>query len=206
MSGEFDRQLETLLEQGYPALAGLSPEAFRRALAPLRALAPEGAAPAPEEGRVPFVIVIQRALVTAEQAMPRTRRGEKRGIHVFTAGELERFMPIEGVLLPGGVAYLALEIDTGREFLNLTPDEALRGITGQGRSPLTIEEGVSLLTQYPAVLQKNACFSLPGSRSGDRRVAALWISEGRPKLGWCWAGNPHTWLGSASCAQRRGAP
>jgi hypothetical protein len=40
--------------------------------------------------------------------------------------------------------------------------------------------------------------------AGDRRVPALWISGGAPKLGWCWAGNPHTWLGSASCATRLG--
>jgi hypothetical protein len=35
-------------------------------------------------------------------------------------------------------------------------------------------------------------------------VTAIWISKGAPKLGWCWAGNPHTWLGSASCAKRIG--
>ena len=43
---------------------------------------------------------------------------------------------------------------------------------------------------------------LAGSRCGDRRVPALWISEGAPKLGWCWAGNPHTWLGTASAGSR----
>jgi NhaA family Na+:H+ antiporter len=44
--------------------------------------------------------------------------------------------------------------------------------------------------------------SLLGSRAGDRRVPALWLRRGHPKLGWCWAGNPHTWLGSASCGGR----
>lgn len=44
-----------------------------------------------------------------------------------------------------------------------------------------------------------------GSRCGDKRVPALWVSGGHPRLGWCWAGNPHTWLGSASCAGRVGA-
>jgi Family of unknown function (DUF5701) len=58
----------------------------------------------------------------------------------------------------------------------------------------------------PAVtaVAKNGGFSLAGSRCGDRRVTALWISQNRPKLGWCWAGNPHTWLGTASCADRTG--
>jgi hypothetical protein len=36
----------------------------------------------------------------------------------------------------------------------------------------------------------------------DQCVPTLWISEKRPKLGWCWDRNPHTWLGSASCCAR----
>jgi Family of unknown function (DUF5701) len=69
---------------------------------------------------------------------------------------------------------------------------------------LTVAEGVALLIQFPEFLQPNNCFSLLASRCGDKRVPALWLSEGRPKLGWCWAGNPHTWLGSASCGKRKG--
>jgi hypothetical protein len=30
----------------------------------------------------------------------------------------------------------------------------------------------------------------------------MWISERAPKLGWCWDGNPHDWLGVASAAGR----
>jgi hypothetical protein len=46
----------------------------------------------------------------------------------------------------------------------------------------------------------------------DARTPALWISNGTgrdgrerrdaPKVGWCWAGNRHTWLGFASAARR----
>ena len=46
----------------------------------------------------------------------------------------------------------------------------------------------------------------------DARTPALWISNGTgrdgaanrnaPKVGWCWAGNRHTWLGFASAAHR----
>ncbi|CAM5297405.1 putative protein OS=Streptomyces tendae OX=1932 GN=GUR47_27180 PE=4 SV=1 [Streptomyces tendae] len=75
-------------------------------------------------------------------------------------------------------------------------------VAGRGRTPLTIEEGVAVLTQVPEVLVKNKCFSLGGSRCGDRRVPALWISKRAPKLGWCWEGNPHTWLGMASAGAR----
>lgn len=96
-----------------------------------------------------------------------------------------------------------MDVDTGTASLNMPPDDALAMIRREGRTPLTLEEGIALITQFPDRLRKNRCFSLVGSRSGDRRVPALWISQGRPKLGWCWAGNPHTWLGSASFGHAR---
>ncbi len=78
-------------------------------------------------------------------------------------------------------------------------------ILRDNRSPLTLDEGIALITHYPDVLKTRNCFSTLGSRCGDRRVPALWLSGGRTRLGWCWGGNPHTWLGSASCATRLGA-
>ena len=86
------------------------------------------------------------------------------------------------------------------------PEDATATIRSRGRGPLTIDEGIALVTQAPQVLEPNKCFMLAGSRRsarpGDRRVPALWISERAPKLGWCWDGNPHTWLGTASAGRR----
>ena len=84
----------------------------------------------------------------------------------------------------------------------MRPEEAFGVITGRGRSPLTIHEGIAVATHFPWLLVKNHCFMLSGSRRGDRRVPALWISERAPKLGWCWDGNPHDWLGVASAGRR----
>jgi hypothetical protein len=81
---------------------------------------------------------------------------------------------------------------------------ALEMIHDEGRSPLTIDEGIAVATHYPEMVAPGFGFSLAGSRAGDRRVTALWISKQRPKLGWCWAGNPHTWLGTASLGARVG--
>jgi hypothetical protein len=66
-----------------------------------------------------------------------------------------------------------------------------------------VAEGLSLLVSDPGVLRARNCFSLLGSRCGDKRVPALWVSERRPRLGWCYQGAPHTWLGTASCGGRR---
>jgi hypothetical protein len=106
---------------------------------------------------------------------------------------------------PSGAVYLLLDVDSGANTLNVTPDDALPRIAAAGRSPLTIDEAVAVVTHYPEVLRTKNCFSILGSRCGDRRVPAMWVSRGHPRLGWCWAGNPHTWLGSASCGGRVGA-
>ncbi len=144
-------------------------------------------------------------LLGAVEAVERVEREGATGFSVLDAEEIARFTPIESARLPAGSAYLITGIDLGGGNRNVTPDDARVAIERAGRSPLTIDEGIALVLQHPDAVARNAGFSLLASRCGDRRVAALWISRGRPKLGWCWAGNPHTWLGSASCSQRVGA-
>lgn len=205
-SAEFDRQIATLVERGYPAAAGLTERRFRARLEPLWAavisLDPAGDA---ERGEVGFVIVVRGSLVPSATSIALVRRRGKAGfLSMLTPDELTTFAPIEPVELPVGDAYLLAGIESGRSSLNVTPDDALAQILAAGRSPLTIDEGIALITQFPEAVAKNGGISLAGSRCGDRRVAALWISQGAPKLGWCWAGNPHTWLGIGSCARRVG--
>ncbi|HEX2313701.1 MAG TPA: DUF5701 family protein [Thermomonospora sp.] len=205
---EFDRQVATLLAKGYPALAGLTAEEFTGLVAPLRdtAVARGGAMTPPEEGRMPFLLVVTRALAPIEQAWPLTTlHGKSRpGIidRHYEPGALERFVTTKEAAPPDERAYLLFDVDRGEEFCGAVPNDAMAVIAGRGRTLLTIEEGIALVTQHPVALAKNKCFSLGGSRSGDRRVPAMWISQNAPKLGWCWEGNPHTWLGMASAADR----
>ncbi|HET8641733.1 MAG TPA: DUF5701 family protein [Pseudonocardiaceae bacterium] len=206
VQAEFDRQVATLIDKGYPALSGLSEESFTGLVAPLRRVAVDRgeAVNPPTPARVPFVLVI--TLVPPEETMALTELRGRPGHAAFEPDDLRGFSPIEHVPVPAGPAYLMFDVDRGKETLNVTPDRALETITAQRRSPLTVDEGIALITHYPQALEKNNCFSLAGSRHGDRRVPALWISRGAPKLGWCWAGNPHSWLGTASCAGRAGSP
>ena len=153
-------------------------------------------------GRIPSVLVPAREVLSAGEAIRRVEREGRRALSMLDDDELARFVPIEGVELPDGPAYLLVDVDTGHETRNVRPDDALVSIRAAGRSPLTIEEGIAVVTHHPETIARNVGWSLLASRCGDRRVAALWISKGAPKLGWCWAGNPHTWLGSASCAAR----
>jgi hypothetical protein len=201
LAAEFHRQVDVLLRAGHPEAAGMSPGAFAARLSPLTACLGEVALGRPS-GAIPFVLVVGSGLVPVGAAMTRVRRRGRAGVSVLGDDDLRRFTPIEPVDVPAADAYLLLDVDLGFATRNLTPDAALEAIAAEGRSGLTLEEGVALVTQFPEAVARNAGFSLVGSRCGDRRVTALWISEGAPKLGWCWAGNPHTWLGSASCGGR----
>ena len=202
----FDRQISTLIEKGYPALTGMSErtllghcERLRRRLRSVSTGALDLAA-----GRIPFVLVVSGHRLEAAAAMGRVRRDGRPGLVSMRPVTPADFAPLSFLRLPGSPVYLLGGFDRGDNNRNVTPEDALRRIRKDGRSPLTIEEGVAVLTHYPDVLVPNHCFSLPGSRREDQRVPALWLSAGRPKLGWCWDRNPHTWLGSASCVRRGG--
>ena len=161
---------------------------------------------------IPFVLVVAGSLPLGDAAA-QMRLGTRAARLMLTPDELPGFRPVDDLEIPGDeaegsgsvsplTAYLLTDIDTGSEFCDVTPETALEVIRGRGRTPLTIAEGIALVTQRPDMLRKNKCFSLSGSRRGDQRVPAIWISEKAPKLGWCWDRNPHTWLGSASAGGR----
>jgi hypothetical protein len=208
---EFDRQVQTLIDNGYPELAGMGAEAYAELLAPLRdTVAVRGELPGPEEGRVPFVLVITRELAPLYDVVPKLTlggRATKPGVvdRNYADGELVRFVATKDVELPDARAYVLFDVERGEEFCGAVPNDAMATIADRGRTLLTIEEGLSLVRQFPAILAKNKCFSLGGSRCGDKRVPAIWISQNAPKLGWCWQGNPHTWLGMASAGSRDGS-
>jgi hypothetical protein len=120
-------------------------------------------------------------------------------------------------VVPDAPLYVVTGIDRGDDMLNWTPDEALPEIVGRGRTPLTISEGICWLLQEPERLEPNFCFMTiasrkPKPRGLDSRTPAIWISggtgrdgrdrRGAAKVGWCWAGNRHTWLGFASARSR----
>ena len=200
---ELERQITAYVELGIPVLLGVDEPTFRASLAPL-ADAPPGETPgsAVDGDAVPFVLVVPG--LDVNDLAPAMRRGSKVGVSVIDRDEAPTYKTIEGVEVPTA-PYVLWGIDTGSEFCNITPETALATITGRGRTPLTIDEGVALTIVRPDMLRPNKCFSLAGSRTGtNQRVPAVWISERRAKLGWCWDRNPHTWLGAASAAGRLG--
>jgi hypothetical protein len=193
---EFDRQVDCLAQTGLPALLDLEDACFRAWLEPLRDLLPE---PSDDVSGIPFVVVVPDPPVVEVLRSVHTVGGA--GFTTMEPDDLARFRPIPELGVPR-TPYLLVDVDAGPETLNRTPAEVLPRITAAGRSPLTVAEGLAVLVSDPGVLKARNAFSLLGSRAGDKRVPAFWTSSRRPRLGWCYQGAPHTWLGSASCAGR----
>lgn len=205
---EFDRQVDNLAQKGFAKVAGLSEQEFFKYLEPLREKAGKLDVPEMdlEKGILPFVIVIKSDLITSEQVMALVQKGGKDGVTILRPHTSQNFKTTDDVAIPEGMAYLLVDIDRGKGNINLPPNEAMKLIKNAKRTPLTIDEGIAIVTHFPEFLIKNNCFSLLASRTGtDQRVPAIWINAKKePNLGWCWDGNPHTWLGSASCVKRVG--
>jgi hypothetical protein len=199
-------QAERLIELGVAELAGLPHDEVRAA-----------AARAGASG----LLVVAPSLAPVSALAHLLRRGDREGFVVSDMTDVDSFTPIAGVEIPASPVYVIAPPDRGDDLANWSPDEALPELEHRGRSPLTLAEGVHWLLQVPEALERNHCFMTIGSRLRkpdgrlDTRTPALWISNGTgrdgrerrdaPKVGWCWAGNRHTWLGFASTTSRREA-
>jgi hypothetical protein len=203
---EFNRQVANLVQKGYPELSGQSVESFLSQADALKQRLHELSIHG-KPGNIPFVIVVKQEWVSLESAMPRVNINGEAGVVNMVPVAPRDFGPIAGLNVPTNAMYLLENIDTGRDTLSVRPEDALQMILKENRSPLTIDEGVALVVQFPQVLTDKRtynCIQMPGSRRNDQRVPSIWISYGKPRLGWCWDRNKHTWLGSASCSRRIG--
>ncbi|WP_230931435.1 DUF5701 family protein [Dietzia aurantiaca] len=210
-------QTERLIELGVPTLAGLSDDQLRAHAAGLL----DAGDRSDQDGRAArTVLAVHPSLVPTARLAELMRREGKAGFVVVDMSDLADFTPTDDIALPDAPLYLVDDVTRGDDMLGWTPADAHPELTARGRTPLTISEGVSWLLQQPGTLEPGACFMCIGSRKRkaagglDSRTPALWISggtgrdgrenKGAPKVGWCWAGNHHTWLGFASTAGRRG--
>lgn len=194
-------QAERLIELGVHDLAGLPAGRLRRV--------------AEHPGSL---LVIHPALAPVSVLAPLVRVNDKPGFVVTDMTDVDEFVPISSAAVPDSPLYVVNDLDRGDAMANWSPDEALPAITEVGRTPLTLTEALHWLLQWPQTLQRGRCFMTIASRrrkpdgSLDTRTPAVWISNGTgrdgaanrnaPKVGWCWAGNRHTWLGFASAGGR----
>jgi hypothetical protein len=195
-------QAERLIELGVHRIAGLPADQLRNAA-----------------GSAGSLLVVHPELAPASALAPLLRVNDKPGFVVSDMSDIDEFAPISSVKLPDAPLYMIRDLDRGDAMANWSPDEALPAIAEADRTPLTLTEGLHWLLQQPDALARGRCFMTIGSRrrkpggSLDARTPAVWISNGTgrdgpanrnaPKVGWCWAGNRHTWLGFASASGRK---
>ncbi|MFF7653675.1 DUF5701 family protein [Streptomyces sp. NPDC007983] len=203
-------QAERLIELGVHEIAGLP-------AAELRAFAAAAEAPAGGDGAL---LTVHPDRAPASAVAPLLHRDGTPGFVVTDMPDVDLFTPLDTVAVPDAPLYLVTGLDRGDHMANWSPNEALPALTEEHRTPLLLTEGIHWVLQQPAVLERNRCFMTIGSRlrkangALDARTPAIWISNGTgrdgrerrnaSKVGWCWVGNRHTWLGFASATKRRG--
>lgn len=201
-------QAETLIHLGVADLAGLSPDTLRDAART-------------DPGGDDELLVVHPRRAPASALAPLVHHREQAGFVVVDMTDVDDFAAVPEAAPPDADVYRLGGLDRGDHLASWSPDEALPELLATGRTPLTLAEGLQWLLQQPEVLDRNHCFMTIGSRLRrtdgrlDARTPAIWISNGTgrdgrerrhaPKVGWCWAGNRHTWLGFASATSRRRA-
>ncbi|MFD3437060.1 DUF5701 family protein [Streptomyces sp. NPDC058685] len=199
-------QAERLIALGVHELAGVPADVVRTFA--------EGA----EHGNGGALLAVHPDHACASALAGMVRRDDKPGFVVTDMPDVDSFAPC-AVEVPDAPLYLVTGLDRGDHMANWSPEEALPTLARGGRTPLLLTEGIHWLLQQPTVLERNRCFMTIGSRlrkpdgTLDARTPAIWISNGigrdgrerrnAPKVGWCWWGNRHTWLGFASATARR---
>lgn len=199
------QQAEQVIELGAHEVAGLSPRALRSAA---DISSPDGA-----------LLVIHPSCVPASRLTPLLDRGGKHGFVVVDMPDVDDFTPIEQVTLPASSLYLVHDIDRGDHMANWSPNEALPAVTASethtphpwGGHPLAASAATSPRTE-PLLHGDRLPASQARRRPGRKDAGAVDQQTGpaemgretanAPKVGWCWAGNRHTWLGFASAADR----
>jgi hypothetical protein len=204
-AGALDEQVARLVGLGLPTVAGVTAAEVRDLAAGLKG-GPPGA-----------TLVAHPTLAPPTALAGMLSRAGRPGFVVEDMTDLDAFAPLAGLDVPAARLYLVHDVDRGDDLRGRTPDEVYPELAARGRTPLTISEGISWLLQRPEMLEPNACFMCLGSRRPrgtglDARTPAIWISggtgrdgrarRGAPKVGWCWAGNRHSWLGFAHAARR----
>lgn len=171
------------------------------------------------QGLAGDLLVVHPRLVPAADLATLLRLGDRPGFVVEDLSDLAEFDSARGTTVPDSDLYAVRDPDRGDRFADRSPDEVDPELRAAGRELMTLSEGICWALQQPSVIERNHCFMTtgsrkPGRRAGtlDTRVPALWISNGTgrdgkerrgaPKVGWCWAGNRHTWLGIASVGGR----
>ncbi len=204
----FTLQVDAYVAAGYADMTDFTEAQFRALLEPLRAGVDAAVAGGLDIGatpdHAPFAIVVTSRVVSPGPRVAALRapgRDLPGAIDPGHRDSLDAYEAIPGLEAPDADAYLLLDVDRGDGFREITPDDAVGVLADRDRTPLTLDEGLSLAAVHPGAIEPDAGFLFAGSRH-LRRVPGLWIAAGAPMLGWGGVATPDAWLGVASATSR----
>lgn len=158
----FHAQSERIIERNFHAVSGLSEKDFiTNYISPLKEILIKTKVKARlEENRIPFIIVVPSTIVPLSYQLDSIREAihDKKYDYIIKP---EWFENAKGVTTPKE-PYLLLDVETGYAMQNISPKRCVEKFKAEGRSPLTLDEGLALVTHSPEVLESH-WLDLPGS-------------------------------------------
>jgi hypothetical protein len=158
----FAKQVRTIIEKKFHIPTGSSENDFvNRHIMPLKQLLVKNDKDTKiEESHIPFLIVVPNAIVPLSYQLERIRESIN-DIHLQHLIKPEWFENAPGLSTPDK-PYLLLDVETGYAMKNTTPKKSVKIFKNEGRLPLTLDEGIALISHFPEVLESH-WVDLPGS-------------------------------------------
>lgn len=163
----FTSQIATLRKKKYAEACGMPEKYFLKCVEELRQCIYSLVDPEAKKGRIPFLIVIPRALVSLPKQLSLLEINGKR-VNIDRAdamfGWLRNLPTVNQEVIPDVVnlcaPYLAVDVDDGSSTTGLYHGEARKLLKEEGHNGLTTEEGIALTLHYPRTLLSHDVYLL----------------------------------------------
>ena len=151
----FAKQVKTITERKFHMPTGLSENDFvNRHIMPLKQLLVKNDKYTKiTESHIPFLVVVPNAMVPLSYQLERIRENIN-GIELDHLIKPEWFENAPGLSTPDK-PYLLLDVETGYAMKNTTPKKSVEIFKNEGRFPLTVDEGIALISHFPEVLKSH---------------------------------------------------
>ena len=175
----FDAQKKTLLDLGYPEMLSVSVDDFTKKLEALWETCVKKIADIEisKKGNVPLLLVISQG--NAQEKIQKIKGHS----------ELD-FNNLEGEAQIPPPIYILLDVEDGQNMVAKSPKDALKKFQKEGRSALSINESVALLTHYPELLKDHYLISAGSfyTTKDNESLPLLWLLDEHknPELHYAW--------------------
>ena len=158
----FAKQVNTIIERKFHIPTGLSESDFVNGhIMPLKQLLVKNIKDTKiQKSHIPILIVVPNTIVPLSYQLERIRESinDMQLEHLIKP---EWFENAPGVSTPDK-PYLLLDVEAGYSMKDTTPKKCVNTFNVEGRSALTVDEGIALICHFPEVLESH-WVDLPGS-------------------------------------------